>query len=100
MTTAPTPTARVLPPAPGRTTTVNGRKYTCQAGSYLDVPTFDAIALESNGWIPGAKSAQSGGTALRPANPTLGMRYDDTDIGVEIVYDGATWRNPTTAAAV
>lgn len=34
-----------------------------------------------------------GGTAERPATPTPGQQYYDTEIGAPIWFDGADWKN-------
>lgn len=34
----------------------------------------------------------SGTTAQRPTNAEIGQRYFDTDIGMELVWDGTAWR--------
>jgi hypothetical protein len=81
-------------------TTVNGRTYTCAPGSYLDVPDFDGNMLAANGWIVSTPLGTST-TANRPTAPLVaGMRYLDTTLGYTIVWDGATWRNPTSGASV
>lgn len=94
------PNARVLPPNTGRCSTpVNGRTYTTTNGAYLDVPDFDAAVLVANGW----HLVAAGGVATttnRPANPPKGTRMLDTTLGIEIVWDGAAWRNKITGAAV
>lgn len=93
-------TMRMVPPAPGQGAnpcTVNGRTYTAAAGVLIDVPDFDAFVLEANGWI-GANTV--GTTAARPTNPKKRDRYNDTTLGYVIVWDGGTWRNLTTGAAI
>jgi hypothetical protein len=94
------PNVRVIPPNSNPiTTTVNGRTYSTTAGTPLDVPDFDALALKANGWHISAMNGV-GATTVRPANPTKGMRFADTTLGVEIAFDGKNWRNPITGAVV
>ena len=94
-------THRLIPPGgPGTNPiTVNGRTYSCAAGSTIDVPDFDAQVLMANGWSTAAAGG-AGLTANRPANPTKGMQFHDTTLNSTVVYDGRTWRNPKTGAAV
>jgi hypothetical protein len=88
-----------------QTIAVNGRTYSASPGSALDVPDFDAGALAANGWI---KVAPSGPTSARPTPAATrapyiagnGSQFFDTTLTALIVYDGATWRNPATGAAV
>ena len=83
--------------------TVNGRSYSAGAGQPIDVPDFDAGVLEANGW---PRVAPSGTTSARPTgtNGLYGLRpgleFYDTTLGALIRYDGATWRNPSSGAAV
>ncbi|MEW5882275.1 MAG: hypothetical protein AB1761_17775 [Pseudomonadota bacterium] len=100
-------TTRMLPPtdAGKRRMTVNGRSYVGTLGTVYDVPDHDADALEANGWT---RVEAVGTTAERPnftATPagaalSAGRRFLDTTVGALIVWDGATWRNPATGAAV
>lgn len=76
---------------------VNGRSYTGLAGSPQLVPDFDAIALEANGWT---HAGEGGATSARPATPKKGQTFNDTTVGTTIKWDGKTWRNATTGAAV
>lgn len=94
------PNIRVLPPAAGGLTTVNGRTYTCAAGASIDVPDFDAKVLSANGWII-TSPAGVGGTSARPLNPKQGDHFVDTDLAsISIRFDGKVWRNNSTGAAV
>jgi len=107
---------RMFPPAnqaisPGAAAQFNpfpiaGRTYTCAAGSYLDVPDFDAAVLASNWW---GRLARVGPTSARPtgresdwggAGMPAGLPFIDTTLGYVVFWDGATWRNPATGAAV
>jgi hypothetical protein len=82
-----------------------GRTLSGTPGSYLDVSDADAIILEANGWI---RIALVGPTYNRPpptglapafcANP--GTKYLDTTLGILIVFDGTSWHNPISGAAV
>ena len=95
-------THRMMPPATAvgtKSTTVNGRTYTCAAGSFIDVPDFDGNMLAANGWIVAASGGASS-TANRPVGVRAGYRFHDTTLGYDIIFDGATWRNPTSGAAV
>jgi len=78
------------------------RVYTCAVGSYLDVPDFDAVTLLANGWTHTADVGM--GAAITANRPTTGLkrgsRFHDTTLGYDIVWDGLTWRNPTSGASV
>lgn len=92
----------MLCPATGnKTHKVNGRTYTGVVGTPQVVPDFDAKLLEANGWMSGG---QLNGTFTTAARPTTGLFKDmeimDSTLGYIIIYDGATWRNPSTGAAV
>lgn len=98
----------MMPPvnAGSATTVVNGRSYTCAAGSEISVPWFDADVLEANRWIKSAHGG-SGATAGRPTTRPDGMpiprgyQFLDTTLGVTIVYStGGVWRDPSSGAAV
>lgn len=99
-------TIRLLPP--GNATlgqnpiTVHGRTYSCALGSTLDVPDFDAAVMRANGWTDSVEQAAgTGTTANRPKTGLVrGERYIDTTLAIVIQWDGATWRNPVTGAAV
>jgi hypothetical protein len=100
-------TWRLLPPVAvsKQTIVVNGRTYSGAPGQALDVPDYDAGQLTANGWID---VAPSGPTSKRPAANTTtapyqaanGTEYFDTTLNALIVFDGLTWRNPATGAAV
>jgi hypothetical protein len=91
---------RLMPPATGSTTTtVNGRTYTCALGSTIDVPDFDAYPLTANGWVA-TDLHGVGATTGRPANPIRGAQFFDSTLGFSIAFDGKTWRNKSTGAAV
>lgn len=91
---------RLLPPATGNATHVaNGRTYVGVVGTPQDVPDFDAVILQANGWQivePGG----SGATGARPTNPTKGTRFSDATVGGSIVFDGKNWRHTFTGAIV
>jgi hypothetical protein len=100
------PTIRVLPPVSVATQTMsaNTRAYSANPGQVLDVPAAAAPVLLANGWSWGKPS---GPTSSRPPtrlnepyNAYPGFEYVDTSLGLVIVWDGATWRNPVTGAAV
>jgi len=102
-------THRMLPPANAaqgpNPCVVNGRLYTCALGATIDVADFDAAVLQANGWTM-ATNAGSGTTAQRPAASAAsqplkrGTTYNDTTVGKVIMWDGATWRDHTSGAAV
>jgi hypothetical protein len=85
------------PPATGGSTTVNGRKYASPAGTPINVPDFDAVMLEANGWF---QVADTGTTAQRPVNPQTNFKYYDSTVGGPIFWDGKTWRHQGTGASV
>lgn len=78
-----------------KSTTANGRTYSCAANSFVDALPADADTLGANGWI---RIAGSGTTAQRPTTPYLAQLYHDTTVGSIIVFEGGAWRNPATGA--
>jgi hypothetical protein len=103
-------TTRMMPPTDVRyqTRVVNGRSYTGTPGTALNILDWDADMLEANGWT---RVAWTGQTSERPVNivgPGVmartilypGLKFFDETLGYLIEYDGATWRNPATGAAV
>jgi hypothetical protein len=57
-------TTRMFPPTSGnKIGRANGRVYSTAAAT-LDVPDFDALGLEANGWV---NLGQVGATSARPA---------------------------------
>lgn len=91
---------RMLPPnGAAASTTVNGRTYSCAANGYVDVPDFDALVLESNGWTIAANGGV-GTTAQRPTNPKKNDTFHDSTLGYNIKFNGKGWVNPTSGAAV
>jgi hypothetical protein len=102
------PNFRLLPPVNVgvQNMTVNGRAYSGAPGSVADVIDADAGVLAAAGWT---KVAFSGPTSARPtigaaAGPYFvaapGLHFVDTTLNLEIVFDGATWRNPINGNAV
>jgi hypothetical protein len=95
-------THRLLPPASGpklnQPTISNGRSYQAAPGTALDVPDFDADGLKAAGW---SFVAISGPTSARPTsglglnNLFTGQRYFDTSLGLDIIFDGVSWRDGT-----
>jgi hypothetical protein len=77
--------------------TVNGRSYFCPIGSIISVPDFDALVLCANGWLLAASDG-SGTTAQRPPAPRVGAVYCDTTLGVNVVWNGASWCHHATGA--
>lgn len=99
---------RMLPPPAviSQTIVVNGRSYSGAPGAVMDILDADAVMLSANGWV---KVALSGPTSARPltsqATGSLyfaapGLQFYDTSLGKIVVFDGATWRDPVTGAAV
>lgn len=99
-------TVRLLPPpgAASTTTSVNSRTYAAALGSYVDAPDSDAQVLAANGWTPigpvGASSNRPVHNPNRCGDLVRGQAYLDVSLGCMVVYDGVTWRNPSTGAAV
>lgn len=92
----------MMPPADGNhpTINVNGRSYTCALGSVIsNVPDYDAEIMEVNGWTKAA-GAGVGATTARPPVPLKNQNFYDSTLGYIVKYDGKTWRNPITGAAV
>ena len=82
----------------------DGTRYAAAvAGTVLDVPDGHVSMLTAAGWV---SIAQSGTTAQRPTRPGAALteagatRYFDVSLSLLIAFDGATWRNPATGAAV
>lgn len=92
-------TIRIMPPAAGGRLLVNGRTYTCAAGSVVDAPEHDAAILSANGWTVVAEGGV-GATSARPATPKRGSKFHDSTVGKTIVFDGAVWRDSDSGAAV
>ena len=91
----------------GKSCNTNGRLQSAVAGTTADVVAQDSNILEANRWfaVGGPNCVGVGTTALRPTNtpenniqPT--STYVDTTLGAISVFDGTTWRNPVTGAAV
>ncbi len=86
---------RLIPPASGPTIVANGRSYNPAAGAQ-DVPDFDAVILEANGWS--VIGHASGTTASRPTTSSAGTRlvtgfkFFDSTIGKTVTWDGKAWR--------
>ena len=93
-------TTRVLPPnAAASSITVNGRFYSCAAGSFIDVPDHDAFIMETNGWTIAAHGGV-GVTAARPTTPQKNQLFFDSTLGYSIVWTGASWVNPANGNVV
>lgn len=97
--------ANVLVHAPAgalTTLTVSGRKYSTTPGNPIPVPDFDAVVLVANGWLYASANSgvATGPTSGRPAKPTLNLRYQDTTVGYEVMWDGAAWRHTQSGASV
>ena len=96
---------RMLPPIniSAQSRTVNGRLYSGAPGTFWDVPDFDANMLAAAGWND---CGPSGTTAQRPIgtlgiyNASAGSKFFDTTLGLTIVSDGISWRDPATGNAV
>lgn len=99
-------TVRMIPPDAGARNpiVVNGRTYTAAANSTVDVPDFDAVIMEANGWkaacpiVAGVET--TGATAARPVAPKRNQEFLDTTLGALIHWDGKGWRNKVTGASV
>jgi hypothetical protein len=100
---------RVFPPAgPATTTNVNGKNFQAAPGAFLDVDESVAESLVNASWTyatplnAGGRTIHGGvgPSSARPTPPVRGQHYLDTQIGADIVYDGQTWRNSLSAAAV
>lgn len=94
---------QVMPPADGLhpDITVHGRKYSCAVGSIITVPFDDGKAMCSNGWT--ATCAGGSGPSSDRPTPQRGLpgaEFHDTTIGAIIRWDGRSWRNVLTGAAV
>lgn len=87
---------RVTPGA-GAPTTVkfSGRTYTAAFGATIDVPDFDAVILEANGWLVVPADV----TANRPA-PVRNTLFLDTTLGKLIKADGKQWHDMNNGAVV
>lgn len=78
---------------------VRGRTYLAAAGSYIDVPDFDAELLCGQGWLVLARNGFA--TADRPLHALANSRVFDLTLGVDIISDGAGgWLNGSTGASV
>ncbi|WP_053292752.1 hypothetical protein [Burkholderia pseudomallei] len=83
--------------------TAAGRPYSASPGNPISVPAEDAMILGGWGWILGARGnpmVTEGPSANRPTAPVVNDRHLDYDCGLQIFWDGATWRDPITGAAV
>jgi len=86
----------MLPPPTGNATiTMFGRTYVGTPGTPVDMPDQDADIAGANGWTITARQGV-GATAQRPANPQRGDKFVDTTLGLEVIFDGANFRNPAT----
>jgi len=97
------PNMRLTPPDDGShiDTTANGRHYKCAVGSTIDVPTFDGLVLEANGWVNVAGPfARVGTTAQRPVHPAKKQTYLDTDLGVVVTFTGNSWTHSLSGGVV
>jgi hypothetical protein len=95
-------TVLVHAPAVGpQSLTVNGRKYSTTPGNPIAVPDFDAQILCANGWVLASANlgVATGPTSARPKNVPVNTRYQDTTVGYEVMWDGATWRHTQTGAS-
>jgi len=92
-------THQMMPPPGGATTRVSGRAYTAASGTAITVQDSDVTALEANGWIDVATGGANT-TANRPINPPKNTMFHDQTLGYNVIWDGRTWRNPATGAAV
>lgn len=99
-------TTRVSPPADSKhpTITVNGRVYTCNLGSTIDIPDHDAAVMAANGWHSHGLVTTTAGrpTLASGANPVQikGVPLIDSTLGAVVIFDGVQWRNMLTGAIV
>lgn len=103
-------THRLLAPASGASVTLwSGTAaeavYAAAGGSTLDVPDNVATQLLASGFLQVGAPAGSGATSARPTfvgsgNAGAGTTWLDTTLNAAVLFDGATWRNPATGAAV
>jgi hypothetical protein len=96
------PNVLVHPPATGAyAKSANGRPYNSVPGTPISVPDFDAQILCANGWMLASSNlgVATGPTSGRPVNPPANMRYQDTTVGFEVMWDGKTWRHTQTGAS-
>ena len=114
--TSPQQNARMFPHSSGKhpSAVVNGRTYTCQIGSYIDVPVFDAHGLSAQGWTrAGGPTCTVGPTSNRPTSAAGGQplaadtSYIDTTLGYTVTWNptspgsaSGVWRSTLTGAAV
>jgi hypothetical protein len=96
---------RMLPPINigAQSRTVNGRRYSAAPGVALDIPDFDATMLSANGWIdcgPSGTATQRPTGTLGQYNASAGSKFFDTGLGLTIVSDGISWRDPATGNIV
>lgn len=81
----------------------DGISYGCPTGSTLDVPDHIGNQLAAAGWldVTGQHGPDTcGSTTARPENPFPLRTFLDTTLGYIVIFDGLTWRNPATGAAV
>ncbi len=84
------------------------RRYSCSAGSAIQVPGEDAQALLSQGWVGLASRGNIRGCGPTSGRPTVanaikaGEVYLDTTVGIVVLYGGlrTQWLNPMTGAVV
>jgi len=99
-------TQRLMPPISGANNpfTFQGRVYSCSVGSTIDVQEggglfLDAQTLISVGWVPCSTSGV-GTTAQRPPSQAAGATFIDATLSKLIEFDGKTWRDCVSGAAV
>ena len=92
-------TKRIMPPPGGGKHVLFDKTYACAEGATIDVPDNVAGMLVASGWSYAAQG-NVGATTARPANPSKGTQFHDSTLNITITYDGKTWRNPATGAAV
>jgi hypothetical protein len=97
---------RMLGPIVSQTNNINGRIYSGAPGATYDIIDGDADVLGASGWT---RICPSGPTSARPTTSQavnsnyfagVGTHFFDTNLSKLIVFDGATWRDPATGAAV
>ena len=101
------PNHRLIAPARAASPiTVFGTTYAQVPGGVTDCPSGHVATLVQAGWT---YVSLSGTTAQRPSQSVVlagidglapGLEYHDTTLNLCIFYDGITWRNPATGAAI
>lgn len=78
---------------------IDGRNYTCNQGSSIQVPDFDAKVMFANGW--GIIRYIPNGSA-RPINPEQWVIWFDANSAIQstIWWNGTHWVRPSSGGLV